>query len=233
MYSTKRRTILNISCLILFLVYAGQSPTASAQGAPVVARAVGILRNLIKIGGGVAADQAVKTATEEAVKQGVPLPAEQYDLTATRSFYNEHSYGTYAFNQWPDYDLTVWLDANSQQQYSLQMNGAVVSTAPVYFEEAKRSYHCTPSLGNDWNLTTTIKYLGRCVVTVPNIAHAVYTHPAKMFWAGPRLLQDCLSAAPNVYESAEAQAIIGRGSASRFEVTGNNYQIAYSYISYQ
>ena len=43
----------------MFLVYAGQPPTASAQGAPVVASAVGILKNLFKIGAGVASQQAI------------------------------------------------------------------------------------------------------------------------------------------------------------------------------
>ena len=133
MYPTKRRTTMNISCIILFLMYLVQPPTASAQGAPVVASAVGILKNLFKIGAGVASQQAIKTATEEAVKKGVPLPTEQYDLRSGLCYYNERTYGIYVWNSWPSRDFTCWVDPWSTVRYKLIVNGGVVSTDPDYF----------------------------------------------------------------------------------------------------
>ena len=47
----------------------------------------GIMQKLFKDGAGIAGEQAIKTATEEAVKAGVPLPVESYDLTVNLNYY--------------------------------------------------------------------------------------------------------------------------------------------------
>jgi len=83
-----KRVLLNLVGFLLFMVFADCLPTASAAGAPQTSGGAGILKNLFKIGGGVASEQAIKTATEEAVKRGVPLPTEQYDLRSGLCYYN-------------------------------------------------------------------------------------------------------------------------------------------------
>ena len=77
-----------------------------------------------------------------------------------------------------------------------------------------------------------MRYRAQCVVVTPNMAHAVYVHPATMFWAGPRRPSNC-GDAPAAYYSESRSASIGRGSYTEVDVPGYNYKVEYSYISYQ
>jgi len=106
----QKRALCHILGSFLFMAFTDRLPTASAAGAPQTSGGVGILKNLFKIGGGVASEQAIKTATEEAVKRGVPLPAEQYDLRSGLCYYNERTWGIYAWNRWPSRNFTCWVD---------------------------------------------------------------------------------------------------------------------------
>ena len=230
--TSMNKYILGIACIAMCMSGTAHAQKGGSSGKGWdSARAKGIMKELFKDGGGIAGEQAIKTATEEAVKQGVPLPAEQYDLKSALCFYNERTWGIYVWKRWPSRDFTCWVDPGSNIRYKLLVNGTKVSTDPDWFEEQVRSYHCAPSPGNDWNFVTTMKYRPQCVVVTQNIAHAVNVHPAEMFWSGPRLPSNCGELLSSNFSTSRS-VTMGRGSYTEVDVPGWNWKIDYSYITY-
>lgn len=223
--------ILGIACIAMCMSGTAHAQRGGLSGRGDTAFGRGIMQKLFKDGAGIAGEQAIKTATEEAVKRGVPLPTEQYNLLSGLCYYNERTWGIYVWNRWPSRNFTCWVDLWSNVSYKLSVNGGVVSKDPDWFEEQVRSYRCAPSPGNEWNLVTTMKYRPQCVVVTQNIAHAVNVHPAVVIWTGPRLPSNC-GDAPTDFAVGGSAVTIGRGSYTEVDVPGWNWKIDYSYITY-
>lgn len=223
--------IIHLKICVLVLAFSTTIPTSYAQGAAVTA-AKGIAKLLFKKGGSLAGEQAIKTATESAVKAGMPMPVEEYDLSHSFQRYNEQTWGVYRVNL-PYRDLSVGVDPASTTQYSLEINGNGTPTGPVWFPEAKRNYHCTITPGYfEFHCITALVYRGRCQVVTPNLAHAVNQHNAKVFVAGAMLQSDC-NPAPDAWNYQSIPKSIGRGSYADFWVTTQNFQMDYQYIYYE
>ena len=195
------------------------------------------MRQLFKEGMGIAGEQAIKSATEEAVKAGVPLPAESYNLTVNLNYYNERTWGYYAGKRLTPYDRSWFQDPKGGTHYTLRIDNSMetVSTDPFFFTEQKRWFDCvwvSVAGREEQHLRTNLQYNGQNVVVTQNIAHAVNQHDARFFFAGAAQRSSCPEV-PVAWKWGSAEKSIGRGSWTAFVITQENMSIDFSYISYQ
>lgn len=70
----------------------------------------GIVNTLLQEAGTTASEQAIKTATEETFRMGMPLPTEQYSLSHSFQYFNEQAWGFYGRIRFPHGDLADWIE---------------------------------------------------------------------------------------------------------------------------
>ena len=230
--------ILGIACIAMCMSGTAHAQKGGSSGNGwETAVAKGIMKKLFKDGAGIAGEQAIKTATEEAVKAGVPLPAESYDLTVSLQYYYERTWGYYAGKRLTPYERIWFQDPKGGTHYTIRIDNSMdtVATDPFYFEHQKREFHCEWMSVAGWeaqHLRTNLKYVGRNVVGTQNIAHAVNQHDARFFFAGAAQRSSCPEV-PVAWKWGSDEKSIGRGSWTAFVITQENMSIDYSYISYQ
>lgn len=209
---------------------------ARSQTGPTLA--FGVAKELIVSSATTAADQALKTATEIAVRRGLPLPIEEYDVSHTFGYYSERTSGFYAGRALPSRDLLIWTDRpGSDYKYALKIDGAsvAVTDSDRWFIERTRDYNCSriSSAGTreEFHIASQLKYWGACSVKSVNLVHAVYVHPAFVVCIGPLLPPSCTPIG-NVQGVSTTEGRIGRASHTLFTVSNKNIEAQTTYIAY-